>query len=53
MKTNFDEYVAITEFIDKLQASLEDNYNVYVPNKALTFIMKRYEEFKIEMEGEK
>lgn len=52
MRTNFDEYVAITEFMDKLQRDIEEKHYVHVPTKALTFIMKRYEEFKTEMEGE-
>lgn len=53
MKTNFDEYVAITEFMDKLISDIDHEYGIRISYKNIMLIIKRYEEFKIEMEGEK
>lgn len=50
MKTNFDEYVEITEFLSKVRDKVNDKFYVDVPDIAIVLILKEYEEFKKRME---
>lgn len=48
---SFDEVVQINEFVSKVQDEVYDEFYTHVPQKALVLILKRYEEFKKDLEG--
>ena len=52
MRTNLDDYIEVTEFMDSIQTELNDKFYIDVPYKALVLAFKRYEEFKKRMEEE-